>query len=636
MAFLEQFSSYFNDLEKQTELYALWSSIGVNMEKAFLEEQNKINAEFTDISSFSEDTLRSWLAYFLVKIPYRTTATSQVTVSIANDNVQRTIINKYDQLRSTTGSIYTLWESMSIVPGDTRTVTAIQGKRVTETGTYNSIIKFHAYNPDLSYIEVKLNGQVIPEVSYETSYDQTMYKGSWKPQNEEGKEFGGTPCLEDGYARRGEFYTVIADGSCKFSDAGSYQQFHTGDIVIYDNENWRLYNRTNSLSPKDFSSSYAYPRDGYFAYYFNGSLYIKIFQGLTISDPTGQAYEVSYIQSDGVQGEIPENSLKFISTYQDIDENLVILDVKNTASTPAVNEPSTGKLSGYLKKRFYSPISISSIPEYTAWFKGQPEVGDCLVLSDYEKYIRSGKTKLDITGIVTIYLVDSNGNALHPDVQEALLERIEPYKDLAVLQIREFQEVKNHLAFEYTSSNNDLAFERFIHSTASQYYSLSASQSKNTSLFSSLDLTAVIKDIVTNSNYSSIGLTVRGYHYYQVSMNDIIKSATLDCYSDEDTGAGFYTFEGTNMDDEAVTYNFVEQEVIGTDSGTIYDIENRRSVGYHSESGMYIDLSEYPIKQGILKCYWAMKNKGLLSIGVDNGLRKLNSISITKMEQTNG
>ena len=119
-------------------------------------------------------------------------------------------------------------------------------------------------------------------------------------------------------------------------------------------------------------------------------------------------------------------------------------------------------------------------------------------------------------------------------------------------------------------------------------------------------------------------------------MNDIIKSATLDCYSDEDTGAGFYTFEGTNMDDEPVTYNFVEQEVIGTDSGTIYDVENRRSVGYHSESGMYIDLSEYPIKEGILKCYWAMKNKGLLSIGVDNGLRKLNSISITKMEQTNG
>ena len=636
MAFLEQFSSYFNDLEKQTELYALWSSIGVNMEKAFLEEQNVINSTFTDINAFSEDTLRSWLAFFLVKIPYRTTSTTQVTVSIANNNVQRTLINKYDQLRSTTGPIYTLWESMSLIPGDRRTVTAIQGKRVTETGKYNSIIKFSAYNPDLSYLEVKLNGQTIPEVSYDTSYDQIYYGGSWKPQNEQGRSFGGTPFLQDGYAKRGDFYTVIADGQAKFSETGSYAEFKTGDIVIYDDSNWRLYNRTNSLTPKDFTSSYAYPRDGYFAYYFNGSLYIKIFQGLNIPDPNGLNYEVSYIQSDGVQGEIPKNSLTFISTYQDIDENLVILNVENTESTPAVNEPSAGKLSAYLKKRFYSPISISSIPEYTAWFKGQPEVGDCLILSDYERYLRSGKEKLEITGVVTAYLVDPNANALKPEVQEALLARIDPYKDIAVLQIKEFQEIKNHLAFEYTSSNNDLAFERFVHSTASQYYNLSSSASKNTSLFSSLDLTAIIKDIVSNSNYESTGLTVRGYHYKGMHVDSVNRYFQTESYSDEDVGSGFYTFEGTNPDDEEVTYTFNEVKDISNDEyATIY-AENGQAVGSHSGNTVIFDLTivsdVYPIKEGIVNCYWGMKNKGMLAIGIDNGLRKLNSISIKKVE----
>ena len=169
MGFLNQVSTYFNSQEKETELYALWSSIGVNMEKAILEEQNKINAEFTDINNFSEDTMRSWLAFFLQKIPYRTSATTQVTVSLKSENAKITRIPKYDQLTTDNGVIYTLYEDISLIKGDVRTVTAVQGKRITETGVYSSLIKVQANNPDLSYIEVKLNGVNIPPVSYETS-----------------------------------------------------------------------------------------------------------------------------------------------------------------------------------------------------------------------------------------------------------------------------------------------------------------------------------------------------------------------------------------------------------------------------------------------------------------------------------
>ena len=80
MSFRSQFSSYFSAQEKETELYKMWLQIGINTEKALLEEQEKLNAEFTDISSFSEDTSRSWLSFFLKKIPYRITAKLLVTI----------------------------------------------------------------------------------------------------------------------------------------------------------------------------------------------------------------------------------------------------------------------------------------------------------------------------------------------------------------------------------------------------------------------------------------------------------------------------------------------------------------------------------------------------------------------------
>ena len=511
MGFLNQFSTYFNSQEKETELYALWSSIGVNMEKAILEEQNKINAEFTDINNFSEDTMRSWLAFFLQKIPYRTSATTQVTVSLKSENAKITRIPKYDQLTTDNGIIYTLYEDISLIKGDVRTVTAVQGKRITETGVYKSLIKIQANNPDLSYIEVKLNGVNIPPVSYETSYDQLSYLGHWKPQSEEGKDFGGTPFIQNNFGKKGQFYDVIADGYTIFEAEEIPTEFRKGDVVVYDGYKWQKSFVTNGLQPIQFTNSYAVPSNGYFAYYYNNYLYIKIFAGTEVSNPNGQNYEVNYIQSDGIQGQIDANTLSFVSSYEDIDENIVELEVTNTTSSAAVNEPSTGKLGLYLKQRLYSSINVSSVPEYTNWFNAQPEVGDCMVLSDYEKYVRAGKPYgFSPTGIVDVFLVGTDGQPLSPELQSELLDRIEPFKDIAVLHISEFTRVKQYLRFEYTTSTNESAFEQFVQATATQYYNLNYLQSKNSSIFDNLDLASVIEDVQQNSPYASTGLIVRG------------------------------------------------------------------------------------------------------------------------------
>lgn len=632
MGFLNQFSTYFDSQEKETELYALWSAIGVNMEKAILEEQNKINAEFTDINNFSEDTMRSWLAFFLQKIPYRTSATTQVTVSLANTNAKITRIPKYDQLTTEDGIIYTLYEDLSLIYGDVRTVTAVQGKRITETGVYNSIIKVQANNPDLTYIEVKLNGIEIPPVSYETSYDQLSYLGPWKPQTEEGHTFGGTPFIQNAFGKKGQFYNVIANGYAQFSEEDIPTEFRKGDMVVYDGTKWQLSLKSNQLEPIQFTNSYAVPRNGYFAYYHNNYLYIKIFAGTEVSNPNGQSYEVNYIQSDGIQGQIDENTLSFVGNYEDIDENPVTLEVKNTASSAAVNEPSVGKLGLYLKQRLYSSINVSSVPEYTAWFNAQPEVGDCLVLSDYEKYVRAGKPSFfSPTGIVDVFLVGTDGQPLSPEIQEELLDRIEPFKDIAVLHISEFERVKQYLRFEYTTSTNESSFEQFVKATATQYYNLNYLQSKNSSIFDDLDLAAIVEDIQQNSPYNSTGLILKGYHYKEISVNAM--QLTFESYTHEQPGKGWYELICDKGTETEKTWRFEEIETAGTNTScAIYGEKNITvPVGTHIDNIVSIDLSDYEFTTAVLACYWGMENEGILSIGAENGLRELFDVSVVKV-----
>lgn len=640
MSFLPQFSKYFTSEQRETELYNIWAAIGVNTEKAILEEFEKTNSEMTDINAFTEDTLRSWLGFFLQKIPYRTTATTQITAKLVNEyslqtgyKYAQTTIPIYSQLNNLDGYVYTTMQEIILSGNDERTVTAVQGRRVVEQGTYNSIIKVQATNPDLSYMTVTLNGKEIPEVSYQTSYDNLTYLGSWKPES--GSEgFGGTPFLQNSYGTKGQFYTVIADGYCKFSEDSIPIEFRLGDIVVFDGVQWQRSASTNNLQPIQFANSYAIPYNGYFAYYYGGFLYIKIYAGTEVDNPQGLQYTVSYISSDGILGETKQDTLSFISTYQDVNEHNVELEVRNTESSVAVNEPGVGKLGIYLKQRLYGGINVSSVPEYTAWFKSQPEVGDCMVLSDWERYKRSGQYTL--TGYIDVFLTDNNGNNISQEIGEQLLDRIEPYKDIGVLRLYEFKTIKNHYEFRYTSVNGDDAFQQYIKSVVGQYYSLPYLQSINSSLFESVDLASVVNTIQLNANYKSTGLTVKGYHYWSNvdDRRDITsRSFTIDSFEGEKPGDGWYLARAKDSDGNVIAeYKFIEDAEANGICG-IYDINNYAySVGSHIGQVVSFNLPEsYSYALLEIECYWGMANEGILAIGSQEGLRKLQSVNIERV-----
>ena len=631
MSFLNQFSTYFTDEEKGTELYALWSAIGVNTEKAILEEQQKLNDSQTDINSFDEDTMRSWLAFFLHKTPYRTSCKSSLTVTLKSDT-GLTHIPKYTILKTENGKQYVQLDDLYLVKGTSRTITVVEGKRIVEKGTYSSMIKVQATNPDMDYIKLIVDGKEIPPVTFDTSYDDLSYCGSWNPINVDGR-VGGTPELKNGAGHKGNFYTVVTNGTTKFADNGVDYEFKKGDLVVYDGQFWQKSAYTNELQPIQFQNTYVAPHNGYYAYYYGGFLYVKVFTGPLVHNPEGKAYELSYISSSGVQGKVPANSLEYGQTFYDVDENASDIEVSNTDSTIGVNEPGIGKLGLYLKQRLYTGINVSSVPEYTAWFMAQPEVGDVLVQGDWERYLKSGEIDLEYTNTVEVYLVDSQGEVMDTETVQLLFNRITPFKDIAVLKSRPFSEVQNYIVCTFTSADNPDAFVPYVKSECEMHYDLDYIQQNGYSLFNDLDITKVYKSILDDRTQNFSGLTILGYHYAERVISSSSKSAVLGSYEDEELGSGWYELK---LPDDTILKFYEDIDPSNPNLATIYMEDDNRVRGKHEGNLVQIEFSGIEWEgDAILSCYWGMADKGMLAIGVDNGIRRLKGVKITMIMGAN-
>lgn len=700
MSFLSQFSSFFTAEERESELFKMWSQIGVNMEKAYLETQGQLNAEMTDINAFSEDTCRSWLSFFMKKIPNRITSKVQATIK-AGESFEGTVtLNRGATLKSKSGKPWVLMEDLTMNENSERVVTLVQGKLVTAEGNFSTLIKIQANNPDLDYLKLySVSGTgttEIEEVSFTTSYDNLKYKGSWTPdclwaqskgdvttfppnpvsgdvykyvgttgtyinghlyqwlnnswQDLEGNIFGGNPKLIDGTNEflTGDMFNVIHPGRAKFSEKenAEYYEFGMGDMVVFDGEKWTPISSMTGLNPFQFQNQYGVPAggyydntpsNGYFAYYQDGFIYIKVFPGSRLKDLTDTTYKVEYIESDGIQGEISATDTitfdgKFPTTKQKMVEMLAEHD---TESTKAVNSPSTGKLSLFLKERFFSGINISSVPEYTIWFKAQPEVGDCFVLSDYEKFIRSGKSfseGFDVTGVVEVMAVDRYGNAINDTVWGKLLARIEEYKDIAFIDYKDFTRVMNYFKVTFTSSLNNTEFKTYVRNAIEQWYDVDFLQVHNCSLFANLNMSEVLNDILNNDSNETQGVNIEAFHC--VTREDIIPDNDIsitEVLKGEKIGGGFYrVYNG----DTLIETFYERLDVKGT-SANIYR-ENSGNLASpigsrNSETGIVIRIpSEWssittPLT---LKCYLPSSDPAYLYVGEDYGMRSLEGVEV--------
>ena len=637
MSFLSKFSSFFTAEQQQTELYQLWSMIGVNMEKAILEEQNRLNGEMCDISHFSESMYRSWLSFFLTQIPYRTTARCMVTTTF-NKNYGTVTIPEGAQLSSEDGKKYVTLKEQKINTS-THTVTskveAIQGTWSTETGIYNGIIKVRCNNPDLSFIKLSLNGNDIPPCSIIKSYDSTSFMGFMSSS---------TDAIYDSNGIRGQFYLVIEDFNLTIPDTGRIIELSEGDVLLYDGNEWNRSIYVSELYSIQSASTFAIPRNGYYAYYQDGYLYIMIYPGNEIANPIGLSYTLRWIESEGSSGFIGLNTLSYDDkTFEHTDTSVAIeneeleMDVTNTASVGGIDQPTRGKLGLMLQQKLFSAVTISSIPEYTSWFLAQPEIGDCLVLGDYEKWLRTEKTEYTQTGAVQVYAVDTNGNNLTEDVKDTLLERIEPYKDIARIVFANFEPVNDMLVFTYTNCTDDTQFINDVIESSSKWWDTDFLMTTETSLFNNLNLTEVVQKVLEDTNVESTGLTVKGYHIFRQSKTDS-SNYQYPYYNGEQLGDAEYTVT-INTSGRSETMEL--GEILLSDGSAMITTKTRPAQGnqfpnYGNRNpnqqlftvlvqniAADMGISASSITSTSVECRWGMKDEGLLTFGLIDGVRRI-------------
>lgn len=640
MSFYNQFMQYFTPQEQQTDVVKMWATIGCNAEKTLIEEMSAQGYEISDVNNFTEETYKSWLGFFMRKIRNRVAPKVKATITITS--AKTTVdIPSGTELNSPNGT-YLTQKSLSLTEGQSVVFSAIQGKLVTETITnYHDFISIRAKNIDLDTIKLVLGGVEIKEIEYNTSYTSMEYLGSCYV-NEHGQVVIGnglddSNILTDTIGKKGQFYTVISSTSVGNNEAIIADEslsilvnskVHKGNRIIYDGKYWTLDCFDNSLMPYQLEFTRGNPRNGYYAYCSDEYLYIKVFKGVDVQDPEGLNGILTYISTDGVQGECQSNTLKFTNNIRDINGEEVEFTIQNDKSTNGLNEITRGQLNMLLRQNFYTNVSISSVPEYMAWFNAQPEVGSCYVYGDFEEFLRTGLYPSPLTGRISVLLLDRNGNDISNNITlvQSLLERIQPYKDIGFIEIVTVDKLNVEFQVRYYSCTDDVAFKALVKSTINNYFNTDYLRQHGLTLFENLDITQIIRDI--GNQYSVQGLTINCYHYlsevFPTEINNISMESTTECAIG---GAKYYYREQIDSNDGKAVYaskkdSIVMWETVGSNRELAYIYAringDDKLIGTRTNKG--ITISQY-FKAGKLEVLLPTKDVGILSLGASNMCR---------------
>ena len=589
--FLEQWSKYFDSESRNSEFYKIWATIGSNMEKTLLEELQRLESKTTDIMSFDEDMFRSWLAFFFAKIPCCISATTMATFRLNSGGPLNLL--KGSTITSRDGYPYVLQEDVSITQAGTSiTVLCVQGQEVTVSGEeYHNLIRVQAQNPDMNYLTVTVDGVEIPELSFQNSYNTLTFVGEWNASTN-------IPVLsqDDADFKKGWFYMVTQGGNQAIGPGGTPVSVNPGDFVVYNGEGWQKANDFTGLNFIQWNQNYAIPINGYFAYYYGGYLYIKVYPGVDVDNPEGKTWSITYLSSDGSKASVEKRSEAEGDDVNFTADTTASINIDNTASTPGIDQPDSNKLGLYLKQRIYSSTSLSTVSQYTDWFRAQPEIGDCIVVSDFE--LRQYNIETDLTGKVLIYALNNQGEQLDPVTQEMLYNRIQPFKDIATLEFVPTEPIYHFFAVEYRSSNNNQAFESYVAGILSNFYDINKVRSMGSSLFSEFDISELTELIMKNDTYNVVGLKITGYLYGErenPTSSSIYEIGGLP-YSDVSVGDGFYLI--TDSDNNVLQrYDEFETVNLSYKTADIYLVnpqtlipENNVSQGTITDYGMSVEL----------------------------------------------
>jgi len=366
------------------------------------------------------------------------------------------------------------------------------------------------------------------------------------------------------------------------------------------------------------------PSNGFFPYYYNNTLYIKIYKGINTPNPENAYYEVSYRVCAGVEGNIPENSLSnFQDAIYDINNNEVKYKITNERVNNGASAPNKNKLVNLLRQTMFAKNSIASVPEYKAWLLSQPEIGDCMVVGDYEKYRRTGVVQ--ISGTVDLYLMDLYGEPLSLAQRVQIQSRIEEVKDIAILVFKDFDYIQQYFLFKYRSAHKEPEFIEYVRNVFNNFFNLTYLKSINKSLFEDLNTNEIL-DVLMASEYAPEGMSITPYHYREVDIPTDMTTLVIDGFNGEKPG-GFYELYGPEDVDTRPLLQVFKEFRQPNGNGAIFN-ENNVQIG--SRVGTTITLNYNFLSGSLFKAYLLSKDDAIISVGSDVGARKLKGVDFER------
>ena len=653
------FQSFFTEEERESELYRILATIGVNTEKAIYEEIDAEIRRATEASVFTDQKLRSWLSFFLM--PVRNVVSASGIGRIVLNSFATTYISGGDIILGRNGKDYEVQEDIVLSGnGDSMSFSYIQGHTVpTEAMEYSEFIAIpiDSGNVDLSDIKVTFtDGKPIPLAQPFPSYSTKLNTVLSVINPEEVPE---------------DLLSLVNPAEVS--------------VALFDGEKEAFINSLKSLWSTIQEVSVR-PSCGFFPFFYNNTLYIKIFPGGDplddnyVPEPKGQQVKITYRVSDGLAGNIGKDQfLKFQKDIIDTTANQADYTLFNDAASNGVNAPTHAELVNLLRRRFFASTHVSSVPEYTTWFLSQPEVGDCLIVSDYDRWRMSGDTSLKghaITGTVEVYLLDDKGDVVDPGQPGAYTSyikgldlRLDGVRDIAFVVYKKPAIFFHFYVIQYRSVADETNFLTWAQSHLPLLYDKDWVRANDLSLFKDLDLELVTA--MVRGNFNPAGLRIIPYHYHE-ELYDVSSGTDFNFpYFFGEKPGGWYEFwefkdpemtilkeEPTAIYKEFVQANGVncdiyrykkEQKYIGDepcgwkwsqldgDSMDAY-VGSRLpdgSVGVVSfNMGKAAPLipgedpeERPPLGSGVMRCFWAIENEGIMPVGgdvsVEFGVRKL-------------
>lgn len=455
----------------------------------------------------------------------------------------------------------------------------------------------------------------------------------------------------------GKIYTQISNDiqvppgqSVQISVRQGVAAEHTGNYTEYiaipgddlDISNIEVYLNELPIPRCRIIEGYVTPTDGFHCFYYNNTLFIKIYPGDSTPYPEGQPYTVVTWQSEGKYGNISAGDLDgYVDEVLDINGLPATLSFQNEPIVNGANTPTRADLVQQLREWFFVKTSVSSVPEYRIWYLNQLEVGAIIVEGDYERYLRSALGEVQITGRVYVAGLDREGKPLSPSARLALDTRIASVKDIAIINWEEPKEVLCFVDVRYQASANNTEFVNLVKSTVENYFNLSWLREQDMSLFDDLDFEDVRETIGTD--YNQAGLIIEPYHVYvdtDVTGSNwtnpdtsIYKGESLEGFYQvyaplpEEEGGGFaeepYAIFKQFPQPDGTAEIYCTKDETGQYSDLPVLVGNRRNGVTEISNFQFTDHSK-------IEAYWGIAEPGLLPIGTTYGYRSLYRMAISQ------